>query len=476
MRYDILIRQGRVVDPKQEFDGVADVAIRDGTIVARGPDLPVAEADLVLEARGAWVVPGLVDMHVHLSSEFNGAFAHAMLARAGVTTALDMAGPVEDVLGIAAKHGAGLTIAVLDRIKPGERVGGSDPTRAELASAMETALDGGAFGAKLLGGHYPLTPEASRSTFELATEYGCWSAFHCGSTETGSDLEGLREAMTLTDGLRVHIAHINSYCRGAIERAEDEALEAIDLLSARPELASEAYLAVINGTWGTIVQGRPESGTCRNALRQGGYDETEMGLERAILDGFAQVHVREGDQTVLAVGTAGRDAWRARGTGTGMSFPVNPPSPRLMLASAKRADGGFVVDAIATDGGGIPRNDQVASGIRLVELGVLTAAEWVLKTSWSPAALLGLDEKGHLGEGADGDVTVLDPDAAKVRTTIANGEIVMHRGVVTGRGTRILTTPRGAAAVASHGLPFTVQQPGSNGLYAEPGARLRKSA
>lgn len=468
MTFDLLIRGGRVVDPRNGVDQVADVALRHGRVAAVAPDLPAAGAARVLKADGAWVVPGLVDLHVHLSSEFNGAFSHAMLARAGVTTALDMAGPVEDVLDIAATHGAGLTIAVLNRLKPGEYVAGPDPDADDVAHAVERMLDAGAFGVKVLGGHFPLTPAATRATFEVANRHGCWAAFHCGTTETGSDLRGLREAMELSHGLRLHVAHINSYCRGAIARAEDEALEAIDLLAARPELVSESYLAVINGTWGTIVDGVPESGTTRNALRQGGYEATEAGLERAILEGFAHVHVRVGDETTLARGVAGRDAWRSRGTRTGMSFPVNPPAPRLMLATNATHDSGkrrFVVDAIATDGGGIPRNDQVASGLALVRLGALTAAEWVLKVAWQGAHLLGLDDKGHLGEGADADVAIVDPSGMRVRTTVANGDVVMHEGIVVGRGATVVTTPRGEDAVRTRGLRMRVQAPGESGMF-----------
>ncbi len=466
MSYDLLIRNGRVLDPTHDLDMIADVGIRSGRIADVGSALPTAQADRILDATGGWVVPGLIDLHVHLSSEFNGAFAHAMLARAGVTTALDMAGPVEDVLEIATNHGAGLSIAILDRIKPGERVASSDPTAAEIRAAIDTALDHGAFGVKILGGHFPLTPPATRIVFEAANELGCWNAFHCGTTETGSNLLGLRESMTLTEGLRAHIAHINSYCRGAIRRAEDEALEAIDLLTERPELVSESYLAVINGTWGNIVNGQVESGTSRNALVQGGFEATEAGLEAAIVAGYAHVHAREGDQTVLLVGSAGVDTWRAHGTFTGMSFPVNPPSPRLMLASAKTSSGRFVVRAIATDGGGIPRNDMVASGLRLVDLGVLTPHEWVIKTAAAPAAMLGLADRGHLGEGAAADVAVLDPGSASVRTTIASGNIVMHGGVVNGKGTRILTTPRGEAAVRARGLEAQVIAEHASGLYA----------
>lgn len=471
MSYDLLIRHGRVLDPRNNCDLQADVGIRDGRIASVAPDLPASEADLVLDATDCWVAPGIVDMHVHLSSEFNGRFGHPMLARAGVTTALDMAGPIDDVLDVAAQHGVGLTVAALDRVKPGERVPGSDPSRSEIESAVDTALDGGAFGVKVLGGHYPMTPNATRLAFEVANDRGCWGAFHCGTTETGSDLRGLREAMGLTEGLRVHVAHINSYCRGSVERAEDEALEAIDLLRGRPELVTESYVAVINGTFGAIVDGKPESGTCRNALAQGGYEVTEKGLEQAILEGFAQIHARSGDQTVLIVGPEGVRVWREQATNAGVSFPVNPPSPRLMLASAKGPDGRFVVDALATDGGGIPRNVLVSSGLRLVELGVLTPAEWVLKASLQPATLLGCHDKGHLGEGADADVVVIDPKAAEVRTTVARGTVIMHRGVVVGRGTHVLTTPRGEAAVRARGLPVTALDLGASALYRGPASK-----
>ncbi len=61
----LCITQGRVVDPSQGFDGVADVWIEHGAVVAIGP-LPGRRADDTLDAAGRIVAPGLIDMHVHL--------------------------------------------------------------------------------------------------------------------------------------------------------------------------------------------------------------------------------------------------------------------------------------------------------------------------------------------------------------------------------------------------------------------------
>jgi dihydroorotase len=61
----LLITGGRVIDPASGFDGTADVLIRDGKIEAVGADLFAEDVD-VLDARGAIVAPGFIDMHVHL--------------------------------------------------------------------------------------------------------------------------------------------------------------------------------------------------------------------------------------------------------------------------------------------------------------------------------------------------------------------------------------------------------------------------
>ena len=64
MSKTIILRNGRVIDPVNCRDGVGDIWIRDGKIVAPEESLP-AGAD-IYDLENKWVVPGLIDIHVHL--------------------------------------------------------------------------------------------------------------------------------------------------------------------------------------------------------------------------------------------------------------------------------------------------------------------------------------------------------------------------------------------------------------------------
>jgi dihydroorotase len=62
----LLIAGGRVVDPVASLDAIRDVRIRNGVVVEVGEHLEPAQGESVLDAVGAVVAPGFVDMHVHL--------------------------------------------------------------------------------------------------------------------------------------------------------------------------------------------------------------------------------------------------------------------------------------------------------------------------------------------------------------------------------------------------------------------------
>jgi len=65
MGKSILITGGHVVDPANQLDGEADIFLKDGKVEKVGKGLKV-KADLVIDAKGKIVTPGLVDIHVHL--------------------------------------------------------------------------------------------------------------------------------------------------------------------------------------------------------------------------------------------------------------------------------------------------------------------------------------------------------------------------------------------------------------------------
>ena len=455
--YDILLRNGRVVDPTSGRDGVMDVAIADGKIALIEQELDPAKATEVFDVNGCHVLPGIVDLHIHASTWLGGGASHKMLAMAGVTTALDMSGPIDGVLEIAKNYGAGINLASINYVRPGHTVTDENPSDAELQQLLEKSLSEGSIGLKLLGGHYPLTAEATARAIAVANKNKAYIAFHCGSKRKGSNIEGFLEAVSLAAGHSLHIAHINSYCRGLHRDYMLETEEAISALIANPNIRSESYLSPINGTSAKCCDGAPESLVTRKCLTTGGFAATEAGMEEAILAGWAQINVEADGLMALGVGPEAVAFWRSKNTDVTVGFEVNPPEPRIRLATAKRSNGNFVVDCISTDGGGIPRNVIVEMGLSLVKLKALTMQEFVLKTSFTPAQILGLTNKGHFGAGADADVTVVDYLRQRPIMSFAGGRLVMYKGDVCGTGGKIVTTPAGADYVRKKGLvPLTV--------------------
>lgn len=88
--FDLVIRHGRVIDPGAGIDTYADVAMRDGVVAAIEPDIDPGDTPVV-EARDRYVVPGLVDAHVHVYEGVShyGIPADATCLAKGATTVLD---------------------------------------------------------------------------------------------------------------------------------------------------------------------------------------------------------------------------------------------------------------------------------------------------------------------------------------------------------------------------------------------------
>jgi len=96
--YDLLLRGGRVIDPKNRRDGQFDVAIQGGKIAAVEPAIAPGRAKKTVDVTGLVVTPGLIDLHVHVffTAGNPGAWAgdnsvqpDAFSFRTGVTTMVD---------------------------------------------------------------------------------------------------------------------------------------------------------------------------------------------------------------------------------------------------------------------------------------------------------------------------------------------------------------------------------------------------
>jgi predicted amidohydrolase len=123
------------------------------------------------------------------------------------------------------------------------------------------------------------------------------------------------------------------------------------------------------------------------------------------------------------------------------------------------------VTALASDAGLLPFNVTLHHGLVLVEFGALTLGELVHKASDAPARMLGLVNKGHLGMGADADVTIVDIDRKRADHVLVAGQPVMTDGLVIGRGGRFLTTEAGVAAVRARGVPHQLLDLSRSLLY-----------
>jgi dihydroorotase len=96
--YDLLLKGGHVIDPRNGVDGVMDVAVADGKIAAVRAGIAPADARQVVDVAGLYVTPGLIDIHVHVfaTTGMRGAWAgdNSVLPdgfsfRSGVTTMVD---------------------------------------------------------------------------------------------------------------------------------------------------------------------------------------------------------------------------------------------------------------------------------------------------------------------------------------------------------------------------------------------------
>src|SRR6266566_5137706 len=97
MAFDLILKGGRIIDPSQKLDRVADIAFADGKVAKIDANLRPDRCTEVRDVSGHIVTPGLIDMHTHVYWGGNslGIDAEEFCRTSGVTTAVDTgsAGP-----------------------------------------------------------------------------------------------------------------------------------------------------------------------------------------------------------------------------------------------------------------------------------------------------------------------------------------------------------------------------------------------
>lgn len=390
MPEQLIVTGGLVIDPASRMEAVRDVLIEDGKISAVAAGLS-RKSGLkgvpAIDAKGKWVIPGLVDMHVHLrepgrEGDETIATGTKAAARGGVTTVLAMANtePVCDsssqlsFLRAKARTDAAITALFAGAVTLGQK-GEKLTDFAKLRAAGAAALSD--------DGRPVMNAGLLRRALEYANDLGMLVIDHC-------------EDLTLSNGACVHEgpSALRKGLKGAPWAAEtvqvvrDIALA--ELTGARLHIAHVSAAASVEAI--------------RTAKKKGIRISAEA----------APHHFALTDKDI-----PGYDAdWK-------MNPPLRGSEDRIALL-AGLADG--TIDAIATDHA--PHGCAAKSlGMDLAPFGVtgletslavaitelfhkkiLTRRKLVERISFGPAALLGLKTKGTLAVGADADLVVVDPD------------------------------------------------------------------
>lgn len=396
----LAIRGGRVINPANGLDAVADVLIADGRVAAVGPDAG-KEAAQTIDARGLVVCPGFVDIHCHLREpgfEHKETIASGTLAaaRGGFTTVcampnteppIDSAAAVEFVLRTARAQGAVrvLPIACVSKGRAGRELA----ELAELAEAGAVAFSDD--GSPVADAHL------MRRALEYASMLGLPVIDHCEDpslSAAGVMHEGWVAARL---GLR------------GVPAAAEEAMVARDIALA--ELAgSHVHIAHVS-TAGSVE-------LIRAAKARGLPVTAEV----------TPHHLALTHEAVL-LGPGESPGGLAYDTNAKVNPPLRTPEDAAALLGGL-LDG--TIDCIATDHAPHAVEDKLCefdaaafgiSGLEtalglclsLVHDGRIDLPALIEKLTAGPARALCLDRRieglGTLSPGAPGDVAVIDPEA-----------------------------------------------------------------
>lgn len=483
---------GRVFDPANDVDGVVrDVCVRDGRIVA-----DVAPGARTINAAGMVVMPGGVDMHAHIAgpkvnaarkltadehrgdvlprtpmtwsgvggtvpSTWATGYRYALL---GYTTVVDAATPP-----LAARHtlaelrdtpliDAAFLVLMGNNLPLYELIR-TDRARVRDAVAWWLQATGG-FGVKLVNpGGVEMWKHGNRNITALDEEVaglgvtprsvietlaGAVDALalphpvhvHCNNLGVAGNWRTTMDTLEALDGRRAHLAHLQFHTYGGTpgERPRSRAPELCEHLNAHPEHSADVG-QVMFGPATTMTADAPVSAVLRE-ITHGRWINADVEAETGC--GIVPFAYREKNYVHALQWAIGlelflltKDPWRlvlSTDHPNGGSFLSYPRLIRLLMDRDFRNEQIKLVNRQA-----IRRTvllDDLEREYTLNEIAIVTRA--------APARLLGLRDKGHLGVGADADVTIYSECSdreemfATPRYVLKAGEVVVEAGELRG--------------------------------------------
>lgn len=380
----LLIQNGTVINPADKTQTAADVLVEDGTIKKIAPKQKV-KADRVIDASGCYVMPGFIDMHVHLRDPGQ---EHKETVETGAR---------------AAAHGGFTTILAMPNTKP--VVDNADVVNYVHNKARDmrlvNILQAGAVTKGQRG--------EELSDIEAMVEAGIPALSEDGKTVMNAQL--YREAMTLA--VKYDIPML-SHC-------EDANMVKNGVVNADETMRKMKFAGIANAVEDVIVARdimlAKDTGAALHLCHCSTKDSVWM-IEMAKKKGIrVTAEVCPHHFTLTSSDIPGDDA----------NYKMNPPlrtkEDMEALREGLKED---IIDVIATDhaphtpiekGVGIKKAPfgvvglETAAALTMTELvdkGYLTIVQMAEKMSYNPARILGLD-KGTVEEGKTADLVVFNP-------------------------------------------------------------------
>lgn len=420
----ILIKNGRIIDPDTRLDKVADLLIEDEKIAAVGEDLE-EKADQTVDARGCFVMPGLIDMHVHLRDP-------------GLTYKEDIITGAQ-----AAAKGGVTTVLAMPNTKPVM----DDPSR--IAYIKHKAKEFAKINVLQVGAITKGMKGEELSDIEGMVKMGIPAISEDGKSVMNTQL--YREAMEIARDLDIPVlAHcedidmVKGGCMNEDEKSKEFGLPGISNAVEDCIVARDIILSRDTG--------------CHLHLCHCSTEASALMLKKAKKAGIPVTgEVCPHHFTLTSDDMVRNDT----------NYKMNPPLRRKEdLEALRQGLKDDVFDVISTDHAPHSREEKGQSMLRapfgivgletsvaltiteLVDTGWITPMQMAEKMSYNPARILKLEDKGSLRPGKTADVVIIDPEEeyvidvnsfvskgknspfhgkkvkGKVKMTICNGTVV----------------------------------------------------